>query len=804
MKMQDLFSHVFVKICYILIVCAASRCEMNLSENTDLDEKYEENFHRNEVAVSRFKHAMNKLADGIKAERNKEGVCELEVTRKSEEQFSKSVLKYKYNFVYFNITFSGVNVVENDQVIMYTRWIWTYKGEDGGSEFLLLPMEFGYLSFGLLWSYTLVKPMELNIQLKNKSHCGNLTAGGDADQIVGDALGNMTKTIAAVNDEYNSSYWCYLKRSYIKSKVLFTACANAICPIQTVEYSCCRFKINFLTNERKVVCNKEQYHFGAIWWLLPVLIGEILFAYYPLLLTLFGCRLRSFSRRRRRRSVSLQDVTIVEDSRNEYMRASKRNPPVTFMSAICEPLGRCDTEGQLLSRLIRFTIIVFPLSLTMVRIVLDYKYNGDLVSAAVAKDALLGFSSVIAGFKPGTRYFMKFFGGPFVALPLFTLFGCILIVAPKTLEKVLEEGLIEFSGKAFFFLTLSVENKAKLTGISIINTTGYKRVHRTLLSQCLLLLNRSFWIQVSKLFITRFTKAIYPTLKRFTRSSCFAKIVGFFLLPSYVVFCIIELVFSVIYFAFPVFSCFFIFIKAYAKLTREVFTERIRFNQTVALIPTIIVIVIFIYTWYMYCVIFFDSFWFLTKIVTFTYTGLIAYPKLSYGYLILGFMTLYYIGECFNGFKQTYVDLLSISIKACKTIEEELESNQTVTDLCNNGIHIDLWNLIVKRHRPKRIQVAYTLFQLFAIISILSVSLELLFRFEKFRELSLIIHVFTALVICALPKIIKSMCTDHGQRHRKQKLLLQIKRTILDYLNGETETDLNIFEFTNEYEEIIN
>ena len=102
-----------------------------------------------------------------------------------------------------------------------------------------------------------------------------------------------------------------------------------------------------------------------------------------------------------------------------------------------------------------------------------------------------------------------------------------------------------------------------------------------------------------------------------------------------------------------------------------------------------------------------------------------------------------------------------------------------------------------KTSSTEGIQVAYTLFQLFVIIFVVSVSLELLFRFDKFRDLSLLIHVFTALFICAMPKIIQSMCTaDHSKRGQKQKLISDIKETINDYLDGETETDFNVFQFT--------
>ena len=254
------------------------------------------------------------------------------------------------------------------------------------------------------------------------------------------------------------------------------------------------------------------------------------------------------------------------------------------------------------------------------------------MKAAVHKGALLGFSAMLLGCDASANHFLKFFGSPCVALPLFALFGCTLIVVPRSLETVLEEGLIEFKGKASYLMTLSVENKAKLAGVRMTNTSGYKRLHLTLLSQCLMLLNRSYWKQTFKLFITRFTMGVYPTLSTLTRKLCCVRILGILVLTVYIVFCVIELVLSSIYYAFPCFSCVFIFIKAYFKLTTKIVSERTDLNPRVSLIPNILVICILFFSWYMYCIIFFVSFWFLTKIVTVTFTGVIAYPKLSYSF----------------------------------------------------------------------------------------------------------------------------------------------------------------------------
>ena len=749
---------------------------------------------------------LTKAAETINVEHDV--VCKLRVTNESTNTFSTDILKHKYNFVHLSLNFNNVTLQYDDQAIMYNRWIWTYEGENGGHQYLFLPNDFGYLSFGILWSYTRTNPIPIDIYATENSSCGILNVGRDADERIGEALGNMTKQIAAQNDMYNSSYWCYMRRVHIDSDVVFFACENSICTMQTMEYKCCKFVLDFLSKERHVECYKHHYHFGVVWWLLPILIGEAFFAYYPLLLASFGSRLRVYSRRRRQHSVKLENVGRVHEEVEEKqsIRLSKHNPPITFWSTICGPLSNCNTEGPVLSRLIRTTIIILPLSLTVTRVLLDYEYAEDLVKEAVSKGALVGFSSMIAGYKLATRYFFHFLGGPFVALPLFIVFCCLLIVGPSNLENVLARGLIEFKGKSSFLFTLSAESKGRLASLRIENTIGYKRLEKTLLSQVLMLLNRKFWKQTFKLFITRFSRKLYPMLKTIMPSPCWVVILGFPLLILYLGFCMVELVFSCIYFAFPVISCFFIFMKAYVKTIQGVFHYSSGIKRLIGYILTIMITLVYMYTWYLYCMIFFDAFWFLTKIVMFTYTGVIAFPKLSYGYLILSFMAIYYILESFGSFQQNYQDLLHISIKACRNVQEKMEEEQVnMSILSGDGIPVDLWNVIVERHRPRRIQVAYTLFQLFVVISVVSISLDLLFRFDKFHDLSLISHVFTVLVICTLPKMVKSMCMTAMCYHQRKKLFWKIKQTIRDYINNEIdyeETDIYVFNYLNEYEEL--
>ena len=715
----------------------------------------------------------------------KNDTCELAVRKGSEYNFSSLVLKHKYNFVHLKLTFRNFNVAEDKLVILYNRWVWTYDGQDGGYQLLFLPNDYGYLSFGLLWSYTLVEP--LSIEINGSGNCNNLTGGLNADQKIGDALGQMTSKIAAVDDMYNSSYWCYSKRIRLTSGALFHACENSVCTVQTFEYNCCKYHVDPLSKERHVKCHLQHFRFGILWWLIPIHIGELLLAYYPLLLTFIGSKITSSPKYRKWKRVELEEVASSNESETvEFVHVLEHKPPVSFMASLCEPCLNCNLGSCIVIRLLRIFFIIFPLFLTSTRVFLDYMYARDLVRAAVKQGALLGFSTMIGDVTSAQYYFLWFFGGPYVALPCYLVFGCLMAGVPNNLEALLERGMTDFRGQIYVFLTLKTETKAALAGIQLRNTTGFKRIHKVVKSQVLMLLNRKFWKQTFKFFINRYKRIVCPVLFGYR----FGKLLCLPVTLLYVVFSVTETVLTCSYFAFPVISCFFIFLTAYIRTILGFLNVRSGMKKLLAYFLIVIFSLLFSFTWYMYCLIFFDAFWFLTKIAMFTYSGLIAFPRLSDGYITLAFMTMYYIVESLKSFGEKYQDLLIASIKACKQVDDELfqqyGERRVVSD---DGIPVTLWNRIIECHTPKRVQIAYTLFQLCLITLILAISVKLLYTFDRIRDLSLISHVFTALVICSLPKIVKSMCAEKMPYHKQKRLVQRIKETVHDYINNKTNEE---------------
>ena len=728
--------------------------------------------------------------------------CTINISEHSKYNFSSMILRYKYNFVYLELEFNNFSVVESDDVIQFKSWVWTYKGDEGGYQNLFLPSNYGYLSFGLLWTHTFVGPMPLKLSITGV--CNNLTSGNTTDVMIGEALGNMTNDIATRHDKYNSSHWCHYVRIKIKG-IIWYLCENIDCPYQTFEYRCCKYNIDYVNKTRNIDCNHEHYHLGTVWWNLAFYLGFICWIYYTLLLTYIGCKLSNTINPIQTMSLEMDNVlnSPTERIEEEFVFSYKGSYPITFLGTLKQAMCFCNVENTLFSRLLRFIIIVLPLAVLVFQVLIEFIYNGKLIKAAISKGALQNFNTLLVDFQSAKKGFLTFFGGPHVALSLFVLLSCIFIQLPRDLESFLARGLFNFESLGSSPLTLSLQTKCHLAGLQCSDMTGFDKLHYTLYSNLLLLLNTRFWKHTFKILFYRWKLIIYPFLKNNFSTGLLAAIC-IPLVVVYVIICIFELAIMLLLYLFPIVNFLLILSKAYVNsITDFCKFHSNTFVKAICYLLVPFTILALSYAWYIYCLVLFHCIWFFLCIILYTYSGIIAYPRISYGYLILVFMTIYYMVEIVNKFGKSYQKLLHITIKVCKSVNH-ISRDKTVEIENDKGVPKKLWELIIEKHQARRIKMASTVLQLAVLISILYVSVDLLERFNQFQELSVITHVFTVLAICALPKIIKSVYIDKMCGQNKHKLAKDINNTVLDYLEDNIEEHVHIYHLLNynEYEEI--
>jgi hypothetical protein len=152
-------------------------------------------------------------------------------------------------------------------------------------------------------------------------------------------------------------------------------------------------------------------------------------------------------------------------------------------------------------------------------------------------------------------------------------------------------------------------------------------------------------------------------------------------------------------------------------------------------------------------------------------------------------MAIYYLTESLNTFGENYRQLFKLCIEVCERYQSRHHDDSDVdSNVCYDirnkyGIKRELFYMVVDTHLPRRNQALITVLKFTSVVTILTISVELLITFNKFQDLSLVSHVFTVLFICALPKILRMMCVDKYRNHaRKRKLRQGILRTVSDYV----------------------
>ena len=710
--------------------------------------------------------------------------CSIRVSDDSKKQFSSLILHNKYNFVYLNLEFINFSIAETDDVIEYKKWVWTYKGEKGGYQNLFLPDYYGYLSFGLLWTHTYVGPMQLS--MSSSGICKNLTSGNKTDAMISGALGDMTSEIASLDDIYNSSYWCYTVRIKLHNIGKFM-CENIGCPYQRFGQICCKYEIKYNTQRREIKCNDKPYQLGSVWWTLVDHLGNIFWVNFPLLLTYISYKFTEANKQTETYGDEM-DNALNGKSKHIIVFSNKHRYPITFFGTIKQALCFCNVRNAIVWRILRFMIIFLPLTILMLRVLITFKFEGDFIKAAGSKKAMISFNALLLDFQIAQKRFLVIFGGPHIAFSLYVLLSCIFIQLPRDLGSFLAGGLLDFENLGLSPLTLSIETKCRLAGLQCGNLSGFKKLHYTLASNMLLLLNMKFWKHTFRIFFYRWKSIIRPSSSHWLVAAIFIP-----LTVVYVIFCIFELAIMLLYYIFPMLMFPHILFKAYVT---PITTFCKHCSNTVVkvlfyiFIPIIILALTF--TWYMHCLTFGTCIWYFIIIILYTYSGIIAYPRISYGYLILVCLTIYYIVEIFNKFGKSYQKLLHVTIKACRKFNQRSVGN--IVDIKNgNGIPNSLWELVVERHQARRLKVAATILQLAVLISVLSVSVNLLQRFEQFQELSVITHAFTVLCVCALPKIIRSLYIDKLCRRNEHKLLKAVEKTVQDFLEDNIEDNIQIY-----------
>lgn len=703
-----------------------------------------------------------------------ERVCRLQVSETSLNKFKKQIVYKKANIITLKLRFSNtVNVTWSSGVILPFSWRWVYKETE---PYLRMPYSSVVWSLGLLYLHY-KGPIEIELDYaSNTTRCSNITIGElESDLIIGRALGNMTQCVASKDIKYNTSKWCYMRKTAYHKQPLPKDIDIQVYP--TLEYVCCAYKLGTPTIEIKCF-QTEEYEF--VWWQVHQILGILMLLYFPILF------MKTSGKLQKRIKMSSVGNDAPSDGRNNNYSALPTEEhvylmevsPVTASSMISPVLVKFLPSTQTRkSRLAIIFWLVATLTLPAIELLMWYLYMYDFAIDLAKNNMSFGFSSMLAGWED-SRSKLSEFGGPFIALSLYVVIGGLLTLCPSKVSDQIDLGVADNNEHLKTILLLSLKKKEKLGSVKIDRTkNGYTRSYKLQLCHLYMLLNPDFWTLEWKIVTSRWC-ALVSILEQTISTKTIRRPITMFCLLLYAALVLIEVSIAFFYYSIPILSFLCSVVKGYCRglqtyLSRKVGNRSLRF---LIRIPLCVLVLLFqIYYLYIFTILFLQSFWFISRLLVFTYTAIVTYPRETYGYLLLIVTIVSFSVKRFFSFGNIYKLILEITIKQCtekESLKKHLipkESDDTV------GISRELFEYLVENIRPRRVHIFHTLLQLSLMIFILCISINIMVMFQKIEDLSLFVNVFVTMFICALPAIYSSVISSE---QRKLKLKRKIDKLL--------------------------
>ncbi|XP_052818884.1 uncharacterized protein LOC128244832 [Mya arenaria] len=747
--------------------------------------------------------------------------CKMKVDQRTVSTFIYRVWRFESRYVFMGLrpeNGSGIKIRSSPDVINGNIWTWTFWDKNEAQEFLRWPIEFGIWSMGILYHSVLRQPQVLPVVLKRVSgDCSHLTVGNVKDDLaISRALNAITLGLMRNNsdgEKYGPSYYCYSRKRNVPAYMQII-CENIVCPFEGIEKECCVYRFNRTNMKRNVICPEFKYIYDTISWNVPILLAIILFIYFPMLLLFvahkFFDSVRSTYVRLNRTE---QGFTESDDSYHEqglnghnhtveiYLLEGYKH--VSFFQTLFMPLASLKRVTVTLQKRFlflvvgRLTRVVFPfitLSIIGIQAYVDYSNLKNFIKTSVKLGVPYGLRSIITGYEMSRTNFLPFLGGPFVALACYVVVTTVLLMIPKSLPEFLAKGLgpklngqcANANNTELHPMSESINTLERSGSLMFTDkSTGYLLLYRFTVSQVLMVLNVSFW---------KTSIAVqHDRWKRIYHRSCHWCII--FLFPMYLVICIVELAWIYVIHGLPIISFGRLVITSYCSaLPLPKKTPICRIFAYILKLFTFTAVLFFLY---MLCVVFLETILFLTRICVFSYTAMILVPKIAYGFLIFYFTIFFYLWDAINDFSLYYNRLFHDSIKAAMYVHRTRRSRVDGL-LCKvrgrRGIRQSIFEIIIEAHNPRRRQIVTTCLKVAVILFLMWVAIDLLTKTNKFKDLHTIMHVGTAIIVCAMPQILKRMCHQRESKLLRREFRKKLAATILSHLgyfvyNEETSGD---------------
>lgn len=788
--------------------------------------------------------------------------CKMIISSRSIKYFRSRLEVDQPNFIHFRLSFYKDNVPYRPNfthdIIYPFKWFWTYRSNRGLYPYLKWNPDFNVLSFDLLDTKTLRGEPYIIFYVSGDCH---LTLGRmETTDMIAGQLTTLVSNLSIDNDiitPYEDSYWCFMaeKPGFHNSVANYMGQYLLYQP-SVLNYNCCYTYYDYLKSGYRYNCTNEEIKKWIQCTDGPYILGMIVFLYSPIILFMVAA-----------------EVTKRDKVTSGESRTFDKGSPLAFAEETCSESVTDETEDDIdwlyldgdvpksffepltsllpaehpiaVSRLKRLLFVLLGPSIVYIQVWMYSRKMPEIIAEAAARGIPVGFLSLLANTTDDRkRGFVPALGGPYSLLSCYYLSGIAFLVLPRSVQDVIENG-IPRGNSHNTPLSLSISEIQRFSGINVLDRPGYKRAENMFLCSFYMLFRVEFWITLIEIQQYRFFN-----ISNYQSKVCRSLILV--ILPVYITICLMEVVICIVYFSIPLCGFFVTIVRGAVRTIAFTIHGRrhmsngrflsILFNTgPVIAVFSIVVAAAFMYFMYSFCLVFMQSFFFLSQIVVYCYMAVIVYPTVSLGYLVFVVMMAYYIFRLIRGFGGKYLVLLNDIVEIATRTEDQdnyateydgtlsisnvkvsgirsIQINDINLNIAQNvlqriqiqkksvrklnlknntyGIPKKLFDHVVQKHLPVRPEALNVLFKLCAIVLFLTITISLTDKFLRgpTSEISDVMHVMFIVSVGAMPRVLEVALEGSSEHIYRDIKLRHLEDTIKDYWriqeegNGEKAT----------------
>ena len=771
------------------------------------------------------------------------------VDERSINYFRNRLQIVKPNFIRFRVKFGGE--CNNKSYPGYTKetfdpytWVWTYKSSRGLYPYMQWNMDYNILSFGLLDTKTLWQ--KSYILFRVKGNCNNITLGTNitthriAEQLM--VLVSRLSEEDTTITEYQESYFCFLAEvPGFRSSLLYDVGFYLEYPISSIKYNCCKTYYDYSKFMYRYYCIPQQMNTWMICTTGPYFLGIILFLYFPILLFKSGAWLNKHEKDRSGETRELNENTPIIGS----MTNSQNGPcedanwvfldgdaPKTFPNLFASLFS--DNHPVLISRLKRFMFVLLGPTLVFIRIWVYHDHALEHTQELIARGVSVGFLAILGE----VSTFQK--NACVVLLTSYFVLGVLFLVIPRNVQNVIENG-ISGSSSSLSPLCLAAEDIRRMSQISPSGKPGYKNAANLFLCSFYMLFTTDFWKKLFDIQRTRFLEVLY------FHSGFEYNCICIIILPLYILACFLEIALCIIYYTIPLYAFIVVIVRGAVKTiskgvrhsrhttARNTVSFLLKGNLVLGILSFVVAVMLIFYV-YTFCLVFIESFFFLSQILLFCYVAVLVYPAATFGSLFFGIILFYYMFRLVRGFGAMYLELLNDIVEVCIQIEDQnnylhvydgnlvisnanltrlrsIKINDIILPVPQNilqrfqentrkrnlltvkndtyGIRKDLFNYVIRKYLPVHQQVLKVAFHLAIVFVFLFKTINLTTKFvnSPTSEISDVLHVVFVVTVGALPRLLEVAMLDNSEHIQRAIRMRKLQGTINEYRRGLSSED---------------